>query len=51
MIVGVPGRQQIMPAGQRVEILDIELDLLAAPDEPRDLFGMLLRAAPAQSAA
>ena len=28
-----------------------ELDLLADPDEPRDLFGMLLRAAPAQSAA
>jgi len=23
-----------------------ELDLLADPDEPRDLFGMLLRAAP-----
>jgi ornithine cyclodeaminase len=28
-----------------------ELDLLADPDEPRDLFGMLLRAAPAQTAA
>jgi ornithine cyclodeaminase len=28
-----------------------ELDLLADPDEPRDLFGMLLRASAAQSAA
>jgi ornithine cyclodeaminase len=28
-----------------------ELDLLADPDEPRDLFGMLLRAHAAQSAA
>lgn len=28
-----------------------ELDMLADPDEPRDLFGMLLRAAAAQSAA
>ena len=28
-----------------------ELDLLADPDEPRDLFGMLLRAAPVRSAA
>jgi ornithine cyclodeaminase len=28
-----------------------ELDLLADPDEPRDLFGMLLRAAAAPHAA
>jgi ornithine cyclodeaminase len=28
-----------------------ELDLLADPDEPRDLFGMLLRAAPVRTAA
>ena len=28
-----------------------ELDLLADPDDPRDLFGMLLRAAPAQALA
>jgi ornithine cyclodeaminase len=38
---------------QQLELLGLyeELDLLADPDEPRDLFGMLLRAEAAQSAA
>ena len=38
-------RQQLKETG-----LYEELDLLADPDEPRDLFGMLLRAKPAQAA-
>ena len=38
-------RQQLNETG-----LYEELDLLADPDEPRDLFGMLLRAKPAQAA-
>jgi ornithine cyclodeaminase len=38
---------------QQLDLLGLyeELDLLADPDEPRDLFGMLLRAEAAQSAA
>lgn len=39
----------VMAQLERTKLYD-ELDLLADPDEPRDLFGMLLRAQAAQSA-
>ncbi|MGI6855919.1 ornithine cyclodeaminase [Mesorhizobium sp. 1B3] len=40
----------VMAQLERTKLYD-ELDLLADPDEPRDLFGMLLRAQAAQTAA